>query len=59
MNVRDLITQLQKVEDKSLEVRCEHENLPYINAWVHMVEESRTGSSGHELNGEIRLILSE
>ena len=63
MNVRELIVELQKVEDKSLEVRCEidddiYKNNPF-NAWVYMVEESSTGSSGYELLGEVRLLLSE
>jgi hypothetical protein len=59
MNVAELIEALQKVEDKSLEVRCVADVHTVGNAWLYSIEESSTGSSGHECFGEVRLIASE
>ena len=59
MNVAELIEALQKVEDKSLEVRCVTDFQTVENAWLYSIEESSTGSSGYECFGEVRLIASE
>tara|TARA_R100001460_G_scaffold76896_1_gene117883 strand:+ start:472 stop:654 length:183 start_codon:yes stop_codon:yes gene_type:complete len=60
MNVKELIAELQKVEDKSLEVRCiDVADTDDYNAWAYKVEESSTGSSGYELSGEVRILASE
>jgi len=59
MNVKELIKNLQLVEDDTLEVLIEP---PYyyddsdINYWIKRIEVSNTGDSGYEVGGEVRLI---
>jgi len=58
MNVKELITQLKKIEDKELEIRIAtpfdqeiEENLWLINEiYVH-----NTGMSGYEVEGEVEI----
>ena len=60
MNVNKLIGILSKVKDKSLPIRIikldENEITGIrINYWLEEVEVSDTGSSGYEVEGEVRL----
>ena len=60
MTVEELINELQKIEDKTLDVRLEDEE---ANKWVErvleQVEAHYQGGSGYELHGEVILIASE
>ena len=56
MNVEELIKELQKIEDKTLDVRLEDEE---ANKCVERVEAHYQGGSGYELHGEVILIASE
>jgi len=68
MNVKDLIAELSKIEDKELEVRCvtpyecTDENPEDLdlegNLWVQEIEVSGTGASGYEIHGEVRLLTN-
>tara|TARA_R100000005_G_C4937663_1_gene163702 strand:+ start:87 stop:254 length:168 start_codon:yes stop_codon:yes gene_type:complete len=55
MTVDELIKELQKIEDKTLDVRTDF----IKNRWVERVEVHHQGSSGYELDGEVILITSE
>lgn len=48
MNVKELITELEKVQDKELDVMFDTE---FENHWVSEVEEIATGTSGYEKFG--------
>ena len=56
MTVEELINELQKIEDKTLDVRLEDEE---ANKWVERVEAHYQGGSGYELKGEVILVASE
>ena len=56
MTVEELINELQKIEDKTLDVRLEDDE---TNKWVERVEAHYQGGSGYELHGEVILISSE
>tara|TARA_R110002050_G_scaffold79261_12_gene169489 strand:- start:25738 stop:25977 length:240 start_codon:yes stop_codon:yes gene_type:complete len=58
MSVQDLIDALQKIEDKSVNVRVPIGD-DEVNLWVNNIEVSSKGQSGYELDGEVRLIVSE
>ena len=51
LNVKELISQLEKIEDKELDVRIEHE-LDEENHWIQRIEINQKGQSGYELHGE-------
>jgi hypothetical protein len=55
MTVEELIKELQKIEDKTLDVRTDF----IKNRWVERVEAHYKGGSGYELHGEVILISSE
>ncbi len=60
MNVKEMIEALEKIEDKTLEVRCcEPTDEEFRNLWVYDIEFSSTGLSGYEEQGEVRLLTSE
>lgn len=56
MTVEELINELQKLEDKTLDVRLEDGE---VNKWVERVEVHYQGGSGYELHGEVILVASE
>ena len=56
MTVEELINELQKLEDKTLDVRLEDEE---ANKWVERVEAHYQGGSGYELHGEVIIVGSE
>ena len=58
MTVEELINELQKLEDKTLDVRLEYKD-EEANEWVERVEAHYQGGSGYELHGEVILIASE
>ena len=58
MTVEELINELQKIEDKTLDVRLEYKD-EEANKWVERVEAHYQGGSGYELHGEVILIASE
>lgn len=58
MNINELINILNKVEDKSLPIRIikfNEDDLYEDNLWLEEVQVSDTGSSGYEIEGEVRL----
>ena len=60
MNVNKLIGILNKVEDKSLPIRAiklDEDSWSEDNYWLEEVEVSDTGSSGYEIEGEVRLYV--
>ena len=62
MNVKELIEELETIEDKTLDVRVllpEYAIEDNENFWVSKVEVSNTGNSGYDIGGEVRLIGSE
>ena len=63
MTVKDLIKQLQKIEDKNLPIRViEEMDNDDPNYWLRptgSIEVSDKGDSGYEMQGEVRLIGSE
>jgi len=60
MNVRQLIAELEKIEDKDLEIRViEEKDNGDPNFWLDRVEVSNEGDSGYEIGGEVRLIGEE
>ena len=59
MTNAELIAMLQQLP-QDLHVRIEgHDKDLDLNFWVIDVEHSNTGDSGYEIEGEIRLIISE
>ena len=58
MTVEELINELQKLEDKTLDVRLEYKD-EEANKWVERVEVHYQGGSGYELHGEVILVGSE
>jgi hypothetical protein len=66
MTVEELIKELQKIEDKTLDVRVENTSKhswqfysDEENIWLRRVEVHHQGSSGYELDGEVILVGSE
>lgn len=58
MNINELINILNKIEDKSLPIRMielDEDGWYKDNHWLGEVEVSDTGSSGYEIEGEVRL----
>ena len=61
MKVGELINELNKIEDKTLDVRVLENNpnnpdLYMENYWLHKIEVYDTGQSGYEHFGEVVLI---
>lgn len=56
--VQDLLTALNSINDKSLPIRFVGLGLEdeEDNCWIESIEVSGTGSSGYEIEGEVRLI---
>ncbi len=54
MTVEELIKELQKIEDKTLDVRLEAEKIDENN-WVERVWVYTTSQRGYELHGEVVL----
>ena len=63
MTVKDLIKQLQKIENKNLPIRViEEMDNDNPNYWLRAsdsIEVSNTGDDGYQICGEVRLIGSE
>ena len=62
MTVEELIKELQKIEDKTLDVRLEDAEEDYfeeVNKWVERFEVNYQGGSGHESHGEVIIVGSE
>tara|TARA_R110002012_G_scaffold299800_1_gene499100 strand:- start:10 stop:198 length:189 start_codon:yes stop_codon:yes gene_type:complete len=62
MNVKQLIKQLENIEDKSLPIRLETPKFgddDTTNYWLDKIEECSTGSSGYPNCGEIIFIGDE
>ena len=63
MNIQELINALLKIKDKSLPIRVDLDNIPYgisgENLWIIGLEVSDKGDLGYELEGEVRLLVSE
>jgi len=64
MTVKDLIKQLEQVDDKSLPIRVLEDNpdnpdFNMTNYWLGDIEVVDTGSSGYENSGEVILIGGE
>jgi len=62
MKVKDLIKKLEQIRDKNLPVvvaDIEESSSDFPNYWVEDIEEHETGSSGYEIEGEIRLVTSQ
>jgi|TARA_R100000664_G_C2666778_1_gene80559 hypothetical protein len=61
MKVKELIKKLKKIKNKELLVvvaDIEDSSGDFYNYWVQNVEEHETGSSGYEIEGEVRLLTS-
>ena len=58
MTVEELIKELQKIEDKTLDVRLEAEKIDENN-WVERVWVYTTSQRGYELHGEVIIVGSE
>ena len=62
MKVKELIKKLEQVKDKDLPVvvaDIKDSSGDFYNHWVQNVEESETGSSGYEIEGEVRIITEQ
>ena len=61
MTVDKLIKRLELIKDKKLDVVLESRNWTDedVNYWICDIEVSRTGSSGYETAGQVRLIGEE
>ena len=62
--VENLLEILEKIEDKSLPIRCVIEHIQDyegddVNLWLNGIEVSEKGQSGYELDGEVRLVFGE
>lgn len=57
MNVKELIEELKKLP-QNLPVRTNNQYPEVENEWIVDIECSRTGESGYELEGEVRLLTS-
>jgi|TARA_R100000482_G_C5003655_1_gene92630 hypothetical protein len=58
MKISELISILNNIEDKSLPIRIiefDEDRESDDNHWLQEVQVSDTGSSGHEVEGEVRL----
>tara|TARA_R100000742_G_C4270256_1_gene88918 strand:+ start:629 stop:835 length:207 start_codon:yes stop_codon:yes gene_type:complete len=61
MKVKELIKKLKQVKDKELSVviaDIEDSSGDYYNHWIQDINEHRTGSSGYEIEGEVRLLTN-
>jgi len=60
MTVKELIEELQNIEDKALSVRViEEKDNGCPNYWLNSIDISDTGETGYEIHGEVRLIGKE
>ena len=62
MKVKDLIKELNQIKDKNLLIvvgDVEDSSGGFPNYWVVDIEEHETGSSGYEIEGEVRLVTSQ
>ncbi len=62
LKVKELIKKLEQIKNKDLPVvvaDIEDSSGDFYNHWVQNVEESETGSSGYEIEGEVRLLTSQ
>ena len=60
MTVKELIKELQQIEDTTLSVRViEEKDNGRPNYWINNIDISNTGDTGYELHGEVRLIGRE
>jgi len=57
MNVKELIQELKKLP-QDLPIRTDNEYPDGENEWIVDIECSRTGESGYEIEGEVRLLTS-
>tara|TARA_X000001036_G_C20410218_1_gene696718 strand:+ start:205 stop:405 length:201 start_codon:yes stop_codon:yes gene_type:complete len=57
MNVKELIQELKKLP-QDLPIRTDNRYPEGENEWIDGVECSRTGESGYEIEGEVRLLTS-
>ncbi len=57
MNVKELIEELKNLP-QDLPIRTDNRYLEGENEWIDGVECSRTGESGYEIEGEVRLLTS-
>ena len=57
MNVKELIEELKKLP-QNLPIRTDNRYPEGENEWIDGVECSRTGESGYEIEGEVRLLTS-
>ena len=55
MNVKELIQELKKLP-QDLPVRTDNQYPNGENEWIESVENSETGHSGYEIEGEVRLL---
>jgi len=62
MKVIDLIKKLKQIKDKNLPVvvaDIEDSSGDFLNHWIVDIEEHKTGFSGYEIEGEVRLVTSQ
>jgi hypothetical protein len=57
MNVKELIQELKKLP-QDLPIRTDNRYPEGENEWIVDIECSRTGESGYEIEGEVRLLTS-
>ena len=57
MNVKKLIEELKKLP-QNLPIRTDNRYPEGENEWIVDIECSRTGESGYEIEGEVRLLTS-
>jgi len=57
MNAKELIEELKKLP-QDLPIRTYNKYTEEGNEWIDGIEHSETGSSGYELEGEVRLLTS-
>ncbi len=57
MNVKELIEELKNLP-QDLPIRTDNRYPEGENEWIDGVECSRTGESGYEIEGEVRLLTS-
>jgi len=60
MDVKELIQKLKKLpQDLPIRIINIEEDSNFINEWVYELECSKTGESGFEHCGEVRLLTTE
>jgi hypothetical protein len=60
MNVEEMIAELEKIEDKTLDVRViQEKDDGEENYWASHVEVSNQGDSGYNIFGEVRIVGTE